>query len=84
MTAENLQLVDLESLRRHYQKTLEMWHANFIANLEEIRKTKDERFIRMWDLYLQACAASFKASNIDVIQYLLVKKSSNSLPMTRG
>jgi cyclopropane-fatty-acyl-phospholipid synthase len=84
MTAENLQLVDLESLRRHYQKTLEIWHANFIANLEEIRKTKDERFIRMWDLYLQACAASFKASNIDVIQYLLVKKSSNSLPMTRG
>ena len=26
----------------------------------------------MWDLYLQACAASFQASNIDVIQYLLV------------
>ncbi|WP_312094675.1 cyclopropane-fatty-acyl-phospholipid synthase family protein [Niallia sp.] len=84
MTVENLQLVDLESLRRHYQKTLEMWHANFINNLDEIRKTKDERFIRMWDLYLQACAASFKASNIDVIQYLLVKKSSNQLPMTRG
>lgn len=84
MTTENLQLVDLESLRRHYQKTLEMWHANFITHLDEIRKTKDERFIRMWNLYLQACAASFKASNIDVIQYLLVKKSSNQLPMTRG
>ncbi|WP_400247926.1 class I SAM-dependent methyltransferase [Niallia sp. JL1B1071] len=84
MTTESLQLVDLESLRRHYQKTLEMWYANFIANLGEVRKIKDERFIRMWDLYLQACAASFKASNIDVIQYLLVKNSSNQLPMTRG
>lgn len=84
MTTASLQLVDLESLRRHYQKTLEIWHGNFIANLGEVRKIKDERFIRMWDLYLQACAASFKASNIDVIQYLLVKNSSNQLPMTRG
>lgn len=26
-----------------------------------------ERFTRMWDLYLQACAASFESGNIDVM-----------------
>ena len=84
MTNEKLQLVDQESLRRHYQKTLGIWDTNFNANLDEVRKTKDERFIRMWDLYLQACAASFRSSNIDVCQYLVTKKSSNQLPMTRS
>ena len=33
----------------------------------------------MWDLYLQACAASFQASNIDVIQYLLVHPDNNDI-----
>ena len=84
MTDEKLQLVDMESLRRHYHKTLGIWHENFNANLDEVRKTKDERFIRMWDLYLQACAASFRAGNIDVGQYLLTKQSNNQLPMTRN
>ncbi len=42
-----------------------------------------ERFVRMWDMYLQACAASFE-SGIDVIQYLLTKgPSGKNLPMTR-
>jgi len=39
----------------------------------------------MWDLYLQACAASFKSGNIDVIQYLISKgPSARMLPMTRA
>ena len=33
----------------------------------------DERFARMWDLYLQACAAVFQVGNVDVMQYLLTK-----------
>lgn len=45
-------IVDVESLRRHYGKTLQHWARNFENVLEEVRKTKDERFIRMWRLYL--------------------------------
>lgn len=45
----------------------------------------DERFCRMWDLYLQAAAASFEAGNIDVMQFLLTKApSGDGLPMTRN
>ncbi|KRL96133.1 SAM-dependent methyltransferase [Limosilactobacillus equigenerosi] len=79
-----LQLTDLETLRRHYQKTLETWDRNFKQASPEIAKTHDQRFMRMWDLYLQACAASFESGNIDCIQYLLTKgPSGQNLPMTR-
>ena len=44
-----------------------------------------EEFARMWDLYLQACAASFEAGNIDVMQFLLTKGASgHDLPMNRA
>lgn len=79
-----MQVADIEMLRRHYQRILEMWTDNFHKVLPEVRKMHDERFIRMWDLYLQACAASFESGNIDVIQYLISKgPSARTLPMTR-
>ncbi len=83
ITQHDLQLIDLESLRRHYQKTLEIWTENFHKQLDEISKTKDETFIRMWDLYLQSSAGSFASGNIDLIQYLMTKGVNNELPMTR-
>ena len=79
-----MQVADLETLRRHYQKTLEIWDQNFNQVLPAVRKMHDERFIRMWDLYLQACAASFESGNIDCIQYLISKgPSGKNLPKTR-
>lgn len=55
MSDENFNLIDAENLRLHYEKTLEHWSKNFENALPEIRKTKDETFIRMWRLYLNAC-----------------------------
>ena len=81
----DLQVTDVEMLRRHYQRTLEIWDTNFNAHREEIQADKGRRFTRMWDLYLQACAASFESGNIDVVQYLITKGASGTgLPMTRG
>ena len=80
----NLQIADMEMLRRHYQRTLEIWDKNFNDHRSEVEGMMGERFARMWDMYLQACAASFESGNIDVIQYLLTKgPSGKSLPMTR-
>ncbi|WP_209686622.1 SAM-dependent methyltransferase [Lactobacillus colini] len=81
----NLQITDMETLRRHYQRTLEIWDKNFNAIRDKAQEMMGERFCRMWDLYLQACAASFESGNIDVIQYLLTKgPSGEKLPMTRS
>ncbi len=84
MIDNGLQISDMESLRRHYQKTTEMWDQNFQKVRDQVADMFDEKFVRMWDLYLQACAASFKSGNIDVIQYLLTKgPSGHDMPMTR-
>lgn len=74
---------DVESLRRHYVKTLLCWHNNFEAHLTEVEKMFDERFIRMWRIYLCACAASFNNGVIDLHQILFTKGVNNELPMTR-
>lgn len=79
-----LQIDDLEPLRRHYQKTVEIWDRNFDKVKDQVNEMYGERFVRMWDLYLQACAASFESGNIDVIQFLLTNgPSGTAMPMTR-
>lgn len=84
MAENKFLLIDLESLRRHYEKTLDMWSENFENVLDKVKMTKDERFIRMWRLYLNACAASFQVGNIDLTQFIFTKGTNNSLPFTRN
>ncbi|MBB5887205.1 SAM-dependent methyltransferase [Lactovum miscens] len=80
-----LQMDDMEPLRRHYQKTLEYWSKNYLKVYDEVAAEMGKPFARMWNLYLQACAASFETGNIDVIQFLVTKGSSGTgLPMTRN
>ncbi|RDU24086.1 class I SAM-dependent methyltransferase [Anaerosacchariphilus polymeriproducens] len=83
ITDESFHLIDLESLRRHYGRTLEKWTENFENSLPTISKMKDETFIRMWRLYLNACAASFNSGNIDIHQFVFSKGIANELPWTR-
>lgn len=79
-----LQFADIEPLRRHYQKTLEIWNDNYNQVKDQVIEKYGMRFARMWTLYLEACAGSFEAGNIDVMQYLLTKAPSGTgLPMTR-
>lgn len=81
----NLQLDDLEPLRRHYQKTLECWTSNYHQVYDDTIQKYGKEFARMWDLYLQAAAGSFEAGNIDVMQFLISNgRSSQTLPMTRS
>lgn len=75
--------LDVESLRRHYQRTLLCWRENFNAHRREIEAAKDEVFVRMWDLYLASCAAAFHQGVIDLHQILMSKGVNNDLPMLR-
>lgn len=80
---QDFQVLDVENLRRHYAKTLERWAENFENALAKIRLSKDETFIRMWRLYLNASAASFDAGNINLHQILFSKGVNDDLPWTR-
>ena len=83
MADNDLHLVDVESLRLHYFKTLKCWAENFEGAIDEVKKMKDTRFIRMWRLYLNACAASLHYGVIDIHQFIFTKGLNNELPMTR-
>ena len=75
--------LDVESLRRHYNRTLLCWRENYRKCMDEVAKEKGEEFARMWDLYLAACAATFHNGIIDLHQILMSKGVNNDLPMTR-
>lgn len=80
---EDFHILDVESLRRHYEKTLLCWYRNFMARRDEVTAMKGEAFARMWELYLCGCAAAFHVGNIDIHQLLMTKGVNNTLPMTR-
>lgn len=60
----------------NYKRTLECWRENFWRNIDKIRAHPglDDRFVRIWDLYLRFCIASFGGMggrNLGNGQYLL-------------
>ena len=80
---DNFHTIDVENLRLHYNKTLLCWLNNYHEHIDEVREMFDEKFVRMWDLYLAACAATFHNGIIDLHQILFTKGINNDLPMVR-
>ena len=78
----DLRLLHMESLRLHYAKTLDCWYTNFLMHLDEIKQKFDDRFIRMWSLYLLGSAAYFRTGYLDINQLILSKGVNNQLPIT--
>jgi len=83
MGRAGLCVLDIEGLRMHYGRTLDCWISNFERNIGSIRQLFDERFIRMWRLYLNASSASFKYGGTRIYQILFTNGLNNDLPMTR-
>lgn len=75
-------VLDVEVLRLHYAETLKEWRRRFHANLAEIERQFDQRFIRMWDLYLAASELSFRHGEHVVFQIQLAKRQ-DAAPLTR-
>ena len=76
-------VIDVESLRLHYYKTLMHWYNNFQGVRDQVEKARGTEFVRMWDLYLCGCAAGFYIGNMDLHQILMTKDVNNELPLTR-
>jgi cyclopropane-fatty-acyl-phospholipid synthase len=70
----DMQTVDLEDLTPHYVQTLRHWRANFTRNTPRLEELGyDERFRRLWTLYLAYCEAGFAERRICDVQLLLAK-----------
>ena len=91
MTAEiseaGLEVVDVESLRLHYARTLEHWSQRLEHNLEAAARQVPEQALRIWRLYLAGCAYAFAHGWINIDQILATKPHADGsleLPPTRA
>lgn len=72
--ATDLRLEHCEDFGRHYARTLLDWRDAFRHRLEEVREQGyPERFIRMWDYYLNYCAGGFAERRIAVSHLVFSK-----------
>jgi cyclopropane-fatty-acyl-phospholipid synthase len=76
-------VLDVENLRLHYARTLDLWAGNFERNVEKVRELYDDTFVRMWRLYLHAASSRFKYGDARLYQVLFSNGLNNELPMTR-
>jgi cyclopropane-fatty-acyl-phospholipid synthase len=77
-----LLVTDIEILRYHYADTLKAWRERFLARREEVERLYDERFCRMWELYLACSEMAFREEGMMVFQIQLAKRQG-VVPMTR-
>lgn len=81
-----LEVVDVESLRLHYARTLKFWSDNLEGNLDKAAAMVPEKALRIWRLYLAGCSYAFSRGWINLHQILAVKPKadgSHDLPLTR-
>jgi len=77
-----LWVTDVEILRLHYAETLKSWRHRFERNRDRLRAIYDERFCRMWEMYLVGSEVAFRRGGCMVFQMQLAK-AVETVPMTR-
>ena len=66
---------DWHNMGANYDPTLMSWYKNFAKSYPKLDHQKyDERFRRMWEFYLLACAGQFRARNIQLWQVIYSPK----------
>ncbi len=70
----DLRMTGLQDLSAHYPETLRRWRENVEDNTGRLAELGyDERFRRIWRLYLAYCEAGFAERRISVVQMVLSK-----------
>ena len=92
MEQAGLEVVDIENLRRHYALTLDAWAERFDRNWDAIHaldpKKFDERFRRIWRVYLYGCAEMFRSpagyTHLFQIVFSRGNLAADNYPMSRA
>ena len=85
MQRGGLEAIDIESLRRHYAHTLEIWTENFEAHAEKLKTLVEDEKFRIWRVYLAGCAYAFEHDDVSIYQVVCRKagRSAQTLPWSR-
>ncbi len=77
----DLRQVGMEDITRHYAQTLACWRERFLEASPRLADLGyDERFRRLWELYLCYCEGGFRERRIQDVQLLLAKPAYRSEP----
>lgn len=86
MAREQLECLDIESLRPHYAKTLWHWVERLDARREEARALVGEKKYRIWRIYMAGYALAFQRGWVSIYQVLAGRQKSDGsvpVPLTR-
>jgi cyclopropane-fatty-acyl-phospholipid synthase len=86
MSAAGLEVIDVESLRRHYALTCREWASRLDARKTEALALAGERRSRIWRIYLAGCTFGFDQGWVNVHQMLACKSQAGEMgsqPLTR-
>ena len=75
--------LDTEIWRVHYAHTLAAWRERFAAERETVVSMYDERFAKMWEIYLSACECAFSHGASCNFQMQL-GRNRDAVPLSRG
>jgi cyclopropane-fatty-acyl-phospholipid synthase len=75
--------LDTEIWRVHYAHTLAAWRERFMAQRETVVGMYDERFAKMWEIYLSACECAFSHGASCNFQMQLGRER-DAVPLSRG
>lgn len=79
----NLSVLDVENIRLHYARTLRQWMELFEGASDKVAGMFDDRFVRMWRLYLAGSVAAFTTGTLQLFQVVFAPGVSNNIPWTR-
>ena len=79
-----LSVTDIENLRLHYSKTLELWLQRFEQNKDQVETILDKKFVRVWRLYLSGSIAAFNVGSLQLFQIVFTHAENNELPWSRA
>jgi cyclopropane-fatty-acyl-phospholipid synthase len=83
MAEHDFYIFDYENLGQHYGMTLEHWYRAFEKHKKQVIEMYDERFYRMWRLYLLGSMTVFKTGRTHLSQWVFKNGQDPDWPLTR-
>jgi cyclopropane-fatty-acyl-phospholipid synthase len=83
LTTADLEVLDVEALRRHYALTLREWVRNLDDHWDEAVALTSEGRARVWRLYMSGSALGFEAGKMGINQVLLQWWGGTPPPLRR-
>jgi cyclopropane-fatty-acyl-phospholipid synthase len=79
-----MSIVDVENLRLHYARTLQLWSERFEGVKDSVRETYGESFTRAWELYLAGSQAAFATGWMQLFQIVFTPRETSPPFLTRA